>query len=128
MKSVQDQFSSLIEVFPDSRMTNENGCHLVIIPFVTLPKGWSASETHIRFVVPNGYPYASPDCFWADQSLRLENGQMPQNTQIGQVVPEQPDAQTLWFSWHVTNGAWNAATCDLLTYVKIIRSRFVELK
>ncbi|WP_020485779.1 E2/UBC family protein [Methylomonas sp. MK1] len=128
MKSVQEQFTAIVTAFPGSTMTYENGCYLVIIPRITLPKGWSANETHIRFVIPNGYPYAAPDCFWADYSLRLEQGQMPQNTQIGQVVPSQPNAQTLWFSWHIANGAWNAATCDLLTYVKIIRSRFEELK
>ena len=128
MKSVAEQFASITEAFPGATITHVNGFQLVIIPRIMLPKGWSAFETHIRFVIPNGYPYAAPDCFWADQSLRLENGQMPQNAQIGNLMPGQPDAQTLWFSWHVTNGAWNAATCDLMTYVRIIRSRFEELK
>ena len=128
MKSVPEQFDSIVAVFPDATMSLTDGFQLVIIPQVLLPEGWSASETHIRFVIPNGYPYAAPDCFWADHSLRLEQGQMPQNTQIGTLMPGQPDTQTLWFSWHVTNGAWNAVTCDLMTYVKIIRSRFEELK
>lgn len=127
MKSVQEQFASIVASFPGATMTHANGLHLVIIPRVALPKGWSAPETHIRFVVPHGYPYAAPDCFWADLSLRLEGQQMPQNAQIGALMPGQTDTQVLWFSWHV-NTAWNAATCDLMTYVKIIRSRFEELK
>jgi Prokaryotic E2 family E len=127
MKSVQDQFSAVVGTFPGATMNFAEGLHLVIIPRVVLPKGWSAQETHIRFVVPNGYPYAAPDCFWADHSLRLEQGQMPQNAIVGNLMPGQTDTQTLWFSWHV-NTAWNAATCDLMTYVKIIRRRFEELK
>lgn len=126
MKSLQDQFAAISKAFPGATLTAAQDAHLVVIPSVTLPEGWSQSSTHIRFVVPNGYPYASPDCFWADQSLRLAQGQMPANAQVGNVVPGQQDPQTLWFSWHVST--WNAATCDLMTYVKIIRNRFEALR
>jgi hypothetical protein len=125
MKPLHDQFAQLCESFPGATLTPVDGVHLVVIQTVTLPAGWSQPHTHVRFIVPNGYPYAPPDCFWSDFNLRLENGQMPQNAQVGNVVPGQSDAQTLWFSWHV-NAAWKPGTCDLVTYVKIIRQRFEE--
>jgi hypothetical protein len=100
--------------------------YLVRIPNVPLPEGWSQPSTEIRFVVPNGYPYAAPDCFWADMALRLRGGAMPKNATVGQMMPGQTDTQTLWFSWHV-NAAWNPS-CTLSTYVKVIRKRFEALQ
>lgn len=124
MKTVNEQFADVSRAFSGATLTPVgNGMHLVRIPKVPLPDGWSQSSTEIRFVVPNGYPYAAPDCFWADSSLRLRNGSMPQNTRVGQIMPGQSDAQTLWFSWHV-NGTWNPSICDLMTYMKVIRRRF----
>lgn len=127
MKSIQDQFADLAKTFPGATLAPVNGLQLVVIPNVPLPKGWSQPCTHIRFVIPNGYPYAAPDCFWADHTLRLDQGRMPQFARIGQLTPGQPDPNTLWFSWHV-NAAWNAATCELMTYVKVIRRRFEALQ
>lgn len=128
MKSVQEQFDGVKQVFGGASLTpTGGGAHVVRIPDVSLPDGWSQTSTEIRFVVPNGYPYAAPDCFWADVKLRLRNGGMPINAQVGQTVPGQPDANTLWFSWHV-NSAWNPSTCDLMTYVRIIRKRFEALQ
>ena len=123
MKPVQEQFDAIAQVYPGATMAAVEGLQLVVIPTIALPKGWSQRQTHVRFVIPNGYPYAAPDCFWADHALRLEKGQLPKNAQPGNVVPGQPDRNTMWFSWHV-QAAWNAATCDLMTYVQVIRSRF----
>jgi hypothetical protein len=128
MKSLAEQFDALRSVFPDASTTSaESNLFLVRIPRVVLPDGWNQQSTEIRFVVPNGYPYAAPDCFWADQLLRLKDGRMPQNAQIGQVMPGQPDVQTLWFSWHVTS-SWNPSTCNLMTYVNVIMRRFEALQ
>jgi Prokaryotic E2 family E len=127
MKSIHEQFAEITKAFPGATLTPVNGLHLVVIPNVPLPRGWSQPTTHIRFVIPNGYPYAAPDCFWADHALRLDRGQIPQNAQVGNLMPGQPDPNTLWFSWHV-NASWNPATCELITYVKVIRSRFEALQ
>jgi hypothetical protein len=124
MKTLEEQFCALQEVFPSATMTPVDGVHLVNIPSVELPTGWSSSSTSICFIVPHGYPYAPPDCFWADKDLKIAPEHPPQNAQIGYVVPGQPNPSTLWFSWHVQ--AWKPASCDLLTYVKIIRNRFEE--
>ncbi len=127
MKSIDEQFAEITRAFPGATLTPVSGLQLVVVPNVPLPKGWSQSSTHIRFVIPNGYPYAAPDCFWADRTLRLAQGRLPQNAVVGQLMPGQPDPDTLWFSWHV-NAAWNPATCQLATYVNIIRSRFEALQ
>jgi hypothetical protein len=125
MKSLPVQFDLVRSVFPDATMAPAEGSmHLITLPQVELPSGWSQSHSHVKFVVPNGYPYAAPDCFWADMTLRLADGTMPKNAQVGNVMPGQPDTQTLWFSWHV-NSAWKPS-CDLMTYIKIIRMRFEE--
>jgi hypothetical protein len=124
MKSLDDQFAEVSLAFAGAVLTPaDNGMYLVRIPNVSLPEGWSQQSTEVRFVVPNGYPYAAPDCFWADMSLRLKNGTIPQNSVPGQSQPGQPDTQILWFSWHLNNN-WNPSTCDLMTYVRVIRKRF----
>ncbi len=127
MKPLQSQFDDLVKQFPDAVLAPSDGVHLVDIPALGLPDGWSLSKSDIRFVIPNGYPYSPPDCFWADAQLRLPGGQMPQNTLMGYVAPGQPNNGFLWFSWHV-NEKWNPSGCNLLTYMKIIRNRFEERK
>lgn len=122
MKPLSDQFASLCAASPGACMQANAGLNLVTLPNMPLPSGWSKGTANVKFVVPNGYPYAPPDCFWTDSDLRLSNGAMPQNCQVGNVMPGQPDPNTLWFSWHVSS--WNAATCNLITYVAVIRRRF----
>lgn len=126
MKTVEEQFAEISASFIGATLTPVGGgMHLVRIPNVALPEGWSQHSTEIRFVVPNGYPYAAPDCFWADMALRLRGGTMPKNSTLGQTMPGQTDTQALWFSWHV-NAAWNPS-CTLSTYIKVIRKRFEVL-
>ena len=127
MKSVADQFKAISAAFPGATLSSSAGCQLVVIPTMDLPAGWNQTRTHVRFVVPAGYPYAAPDCFWTDPGLRLAGGKLPQNTIVGHLMAGQPDANTLWFSWHVQNGLWNAAKSDLKTYVAIICRRFEAL-
>ena len=127
MKNVADQFAAISAAFPGATLSPVGGLQLVLIPTIDLPTGWTQAKTHIRFVVPAGYPYAAPDCFWTDPGLRLAGGGLPQNTIVGYLMPGQTDTNTLWFSWHVQTGAWNAANCDLNTYVAIIRRRFEAL-
>lgn len=128
MRTVEQEFAEVLQGFPDARMERStDGTNLVTLPSVALPAGWSQAATHVRFVVPTGYPYAVPDCFWADQGLRLATGAMPQNTAMGNTVPGQPDPATLWFSWHVTS-AWTPGRSTLMTYVKVVRRRFEAIQ
>lgn len=99
-----------------------DGVTLVTVPDVVLPAGWNQDTTTVYFLAPSGYPMAKPDCFWADATLRLASGAMPQSSGMN---PPTGIAQHLtWFSWHVGN--WNPVTDTLLTYVRVIQDRFVK--
>lgn len=129
MKSVQQEFAEVALAFPGAQLlASSDGTQLVIVPAIRLPTGWSQQSTHVRFVVPAGYPYAAPDCFWADPNLRLGSGAMPQNTQLGNPTPSQPDPSMLWFSWHLAGGSWNPGVSDLMTYIQVIKKRFEALQ
>jgi hypothetical protein len=105
-----------------------SGAGLLTIPCIALPEGWSQPTTAVRFIVPSGYPGPAPDCFWADETLALANGQQPQASQINQ-IPETPH-RGRWFSWHVVETAknWNPNRDDLMTYAGIVVHRFRQSK
>jgi len=96
-----------------------DGSHLVIVPGVVLPAGWSKPTVNVKFLAPVGYPLARPDCFWTDSDLRLRNGNVPQNT--GQNPIPHIGTGHLWFSWHVSS--WNPNVDSLLTYLYVIKRR-----
>lgn len=126
MNPVEVQLAELRRVYGDGASVRlmPGGAQLITIPEVKLLPGWSKSETSIRFVAPVGYPFAAPDCFWADPDLRLQNGGEPQASN-GQAVPELNEAGR-WFSWHVQN--WNPNQNNLVTYAKIIEQRLREVR
>lgn len=95
---------------------------LISLPPIDLPAGWNKPQTAVHFLAPAGYPYAQPDCFWADDDLRLASGAPPQNT--GQNPLPGLDKPTLWFSWHTDQ--WNASRDDLLTWVAAIKNRLAQ--
>ena len=98
---------------------------VVRIPDVPLPQGWSKPATDIRIVAPQGYPYAQPDCFWADPDLRLQTGALPQSAQLNNPIPGISEP-FLWFSWHLQ--AWNASRDDLITWFTVIRQRLAQVQ
>jgi hypothetical protein len=98
-----------------------SGSTLVTVEDVALPPGWSTTRTTVRFLIPVGYPFAALDCFWADDSLRLSSGAVPQNAGAGNVIPETSE-QGLWFSWHL-EGAWDANRDTLSSWMNSIIDR-----
>jgi Prokaryotic E2 family E len=122
---LQEQFELLKSEYPEASLQQlPSGAALIIIPSVPLPKGWSLDKTTIKFLAPVGYPFARPDCFWAEQHLRLQNQSMPQNTGFNP-IPEV-GGNNLWFSWHL--GQWNPNRDNLSTYVRAIEARLKELR
>jgi hypothetical protein len=103
---------------------NGSGTAVVTVPNVELPTGWNKPRTTVYFIVPNGYPMAKPDCFWADADLRLASGAMPANTggNAGEGVPPG----SLWFSWHANT--WNPNKDALVTYMGMILGRLKEAR
>jgi hypothetical protein len=126
MNIIERQLEELRRVYPDGVETKTlpSGAVLIELKNVTLPKGWNQPSTPVRFLLPVGYPFAAPDCFWADNGLRLESGTQPQATNF-QPIPEA-NMPGIWFSWHVQG--WNPNRSNLVTYAKVIEQRLKEIR
>lgn len=115
-------FADLQEIIPGATISElPDGTAWITIPNVkTLPTGaWNVESTNVSFIAPAGYPQAQPDCFWADEGLRLASGQVPKNTGL-QGAPNV-SGQYLWFSWHVSQ--WDPNKDNFLTYLNVIKKR-----
>jgi hypothetical protein len=125
MTLVEEQCQELVKKFPETTCVRAaDGSHLVTVPNVVLPDGWNTNTTTVRFIAPVGFPTSRPDCFWADNNLKLKGGGNPLNT--GQSpLPNGPNP-LLWFSWHVQK--WSPNSDSLLTYLRVIENRFHELR
>lgn len=124
MGPVANQLLRLQERYPEAFWEEPVSLgQLVTIPRFALPPGWNRAHTQIKFFVPQGYPYARPDCFWADGDLRVQGrSDMPQNSQINPVLPEL--GGLLWFSWHLQQ--WDPNRDDLLSWIGSIRDRMLR--
>ena len=123
---VERQFESLRSAYPRAALVpNADTSSVIIVPELALPPGWNRTNVGVAFIAPAGYPVAAPDCFWTEPGLMLANGGTPQNTGTNQ-LPGIP-AGWLWFSWHPSR--WDANRGDnLMTYLKVIRRRFEEIR
>lgn len=123
---LERQLEELRQVYPNGAeaTTLPSGAVLIELKGVALPPGWNKSSTSIRFMVPVGYPFAAPDCFWADNDLRISPATQPQASSC-QAIPEA-NLPALWFSWHVQG--WNANRNNLVTYAKVIEQRLKEIR
>lgn len=120
------QIEELLQRYPDLRTQPlDGGAILVTIGSVSLPAGWSKAATSIRFLVPAGYPFAAPDCFWADNDLLLEGGRMPCNAGNNNVIPSTAESG-LWFSWHVQG--WNPNRDTLSSWMNTIGDRLRRIQ
>lgn len=124
---IDEQFAEVAARFEGATIERlPSGAALVAIPNFTLAAGWNRVETTIRFLVLANYPFANPDCFWADENLRLANGGEPQNSGSSP-IPETQLGNLRWFSWHVQNN-WNPSRDTLLSWIACIAQRFRNAK
>lgn len=119
------QLEQLQARFPEARTDAlEDGGLLLTIPELPLPDGWNRTSAEICFALSPAYPVAKPDCFFADEHLRLANGSMPANARI------QPHPLTkqsaLWFSYHGVT--WKADRDTYLSFVRMIQRRLAEVR
>jgi hypothetical protein len=122
---VEQQLASLRQIHAGASASPlPTGAHLITVPNVTVPDGWSRSVTTVLFLTPPGYPSAQPDCFWVEPGqLRLANQGTPQGTNDSNPIPGlAPPRQFTWFSWHLQS--WNPNRDSLLTYFNVIMKRF----
>jgi len=126
MDILQRQLEDLRKAYPAGAELTQlpSGAVLIELKDVRLPPGWNRGTTSIRFVVPVGYPFAAPDCFWTENDLRLSPNTQPQATNF-QPIPEL-NRPGMWFSWHVQG--WNPNHSNLVTYAKVIEQRLKELR
>jgi len=107
--------------------TLPSGAQLILVRDYHLVEGWNRELTSIAFLAPVGYPGAQPDCFWViPAGFRLANGSVPQASNDSNPVPEAPDIQGTWFSWHVQY--WNPNSDSLSTYFSVIEKRLELLQ
>jgi hypothetical protein len=124
MSLLAQQLDLLAGQYPGATVLRlPDNSHLVTVPDVKLPPGWSKQSVTIKFLAPVGYPMARPDCFWTDHDLRLGPGNLPRSTGPNP-IPNVP-GQHLWFSWHLSS--WNPNSDNFLTYLNVIRKRLAEL-
>jgi hypothetical protein len=120
---LEEQLQALREIFPNASIQSVGGGpSLVTVPDVSLPSGWNQLSTTVYFLAPAGFPMAKPDCFWADASLRLTTGAMPQNSGMTP-IPGLAQPQ-VWFSWHLQT--WNPVSDSLITFVRVVQDRFLR--
>jgi hypothetical protein len=125
MSVIDDQLKELQKEFPLAGITPlPDGSHVVAVPGVKLPSGWSQPQTTVKFLTLANYPNSVPDCFWVEPHIKLANGAPPQNTNL-QVIPGTGD-NWLWFSWHANR--WNPNRDTLSTYLNVIAARLREPK
>lgn len=123
MTPIEEQFEILLGQETQANLQKlPDGAHLIMVPSIKLPSGWSKSIVDVKFIAPVGYPFAKPDCFWADIDLRLANGNLPMNAQQN-AIPHL-GTMHLWFSWHVAS--WNPNVDSLITYVFVIKRRLSD--
>lgn len=107
-----------------------NGTHVVTIPDFPLPtKGpeyarYNKDKTTVRFLLPVGYPMASPAYFWTDGDLTLRSGGTPSWTDR-RISPGIPEGM-MWWSIHL-NG-WSPNRDQIHTYVMAIKNRLWEVR
>ena len=119
---IESHFSDVRQKYPGAELAAlPSGAHLVTLPGFPVAPGWTAAQTTVRFIVPPGYPFANPDCFFADAGLRLSNGGMPQASALN-VIPET-QTEALWFSWHLTS-PWNPNVDNLMSWIATCAQRF----
>jgi hypothetical protein len=123
MDLIDEQFAQLVARYPEaSRRANADGTTTILIPQFPLPEGWNKRETEIAFVLPVGFPYAKPDCFWADAELGLISGSQPANSNVQQLPGVARPMR--WFSYHAST--WNPNRDSALTYTNVIRTRLAD--
>ena len=114
----------LVSRFPDAQVQEvPNAGTMVTLPAIATPAGWNKPTTSVHFFAPVGYPFARPDCFWADEDLRLASGALPQSANCDTPMPGL-GKRALWFSWHMDH--WNASRDSLLTWIASIKERLAR--
>lgn len=113
----------LLKNFPSAAIQARGDGTFVAQAPLTLPASWSVDTALVSFVVPIGFPSAAPAYFYTDMSVRLASGNSPFGT--GQQTGPF-GALMRWWLWKPQH--WNPNRDDLLTFVRQIEQRFIDLR
>lgn len=113
---------------------SEHGSHLIVVPSVSLPRGYRENICTVLFVAPPGFPAAHPSDFFTDIDIRLENGSIPHHSHM---AGPSSNAQSLlrpwpqwtnskWWNWKLQ--MWDPNRSSLYTYMQVIRQRLEYVK
>jgi len=120
---LEEELGSLREELEIEVHEDQNFIYLVLSSFPTSDL-YQPALTTILLQVPRPYPDAGLDMFWADESVRLRNGNIPQ---AGDVVEMYLGRRWRRFSWHPQfggSGKWDPNIHNIRTYLAFIRRRF----
>jgi Prokaryotic E2 family E len=101
----------------------KHGAHLIIVPGVKLPDGYTHTICTVLFVAPPGYPAARPDHFFTDSAkIRLANKMQIQGTNtLNRPWGFDQWTDVTWWSWHLQT--WDPNRDTLMTFMNVIRHR-----
>ncbi len=101
-----------------------NGSYLISVHNLPLPHGWNRDTTIVSFVVPPGYPGASPSCMWVEPGgFRLRDGSTAGNSNDSNNIPGDPikERSTTWFALRPL--AWDPNRDTLVHYFQLVLHR-----
>jgi hypothetical protein len=125
---IEKHFERLKERYPGATLTPLPGeTEMITVPECSLEPGWPVQKITVRFLAPNGYPVACPDCFWVEPKLILNGHGVPKSSTVDSLIPGT-EIKAHWFSWHVTGGRWCSNLHDLLTWLSICFKRLQILE
>lgn len=123
MNIIQEQLATVRERYPSAFVERTpEGMMKLTVPGVPIGGGWSRDEVTLVILIPNAYPHAKPDCFYADQDLTLAGSREPSNSGL-QVLHAKPYR---WFSWHLST--WDAVRDGLDQFVRFCEQRLKEVR
>jgi hypothetical protein len=121
-------FERLKARYPSATLIDlPSGAALISVPSCGLPPGWSQPAVTLKFIAPNGYAVAAPDCFWVEPNLTVNGAILPRSSAINHQIPETT-IPAHYFSWHVEKGHWLPNQHDLLTWTSMCLKRLQILE
>jgi hypothetical protein len=124
-----EQMQAVTNRFPGSTLQAlQYGDHLLCVPDIGLPKGWSPRTVTLLLYLPPGYPFATPANFWTQEVVRVANGgwdsplaQPHCSNSLNRIPGFRTVRVGTWFSWVPQH--WTGRE-TLLTWLHTVLRRF----
>lgn len=125
-ETIDKQFQRLQERFPKAKLdywgNHPDGTTLIQIPDFPLVKGYNKSQTRLAFLLPIGFPQASPAHFYVDPELRLEAGGW-----LGYSHGEEYLDEDWWQRILIYPNLWSPNHDTIFTFAMVAKVRLSKL-